>query len=204
MKVPSAHRWGLAVAWLATTALAVGLALAAVGAVSDSVTENRPAPLSAAAVSAALAEEEPPEAETTTATTAPPPATSTRPPATAPATSASTAPATTRPTQPAASTSTSVSTGPGPSTSATTGPGGEGQPEVRTYELALGTVQVRFAGGRAELLSANPRGAGITVKRMGSDESGEVRVTFRSDDHESELRAWWEGGPREEIEEKRR
>jgi hypothetical protein len=65
-----------------------------------------------------------------------------------------------------------------------------------------GTVRVRFAGGQAELLSATPR-PGFRVQRNSGD-AGEVRVTFRSDDHESKLRAWWEGGPREEIEEKRR
>ena len=197
------RRWGLAFGWLVTTALAVGLALAAVGAVSDSVTENRPKPLSAAAVSAALAEGTGPEAEAPTATTG-----SSGP---APTSATTQAPPTTRGTSPSATTrppapnTTTASTAPVPSTTQTSVPGGGGvtaAPAERTYEMVGGTVRVRFADGRAELLSATPR-AGFRVSRNSGD-PGDVRVNFRSDDHESRLRAWWENGPREEIEEKGR
>lgn len=207
MNASGTRRWGLAFGWLATTALAVGLALAAVGAVSDSVTENRPEPLSAAAVSAALAEGTAPEGGAPTATTespGPPPTSPTtqRPPASAPPTTRGTSPSAT--TQPSAPNSTTASTATVPSTTETTGPGGGGsaQPEERTYEMVGGTVRVRFADGRAELLSATPN-AGFRVARNSGDPA-EVRVNFRSDGHESRFRAWWENGPREEIEEKGR
>ena len=208
MNATGTRRWGLAFGWLATTALAVALALAAVGAVSDSVTENRPEPLSAAAVSAALAEGTAPEAEAPTATTdspgpAPTSPTTQRPPASAPPTTRGTSPsATTKPPAPNPST---TGTAPVPSTTDTSVPSDGGvpsQPAERTYEMVGGTVRVRFAGGRAELLSATPH-AGFRVSRNSGD-SGEVRVSFRSADHESRFRAWWDNGPREEIEEKRR
>lgn len=209
--------WGLALGWLATTGLAVLLALAAVGAVSDSVTERRPEPLSAEAVSAALAEGTRPTAAptATTASSGPVPAPSTTtqpPPATAPPATVDTAPTgTTRPTTPPPSTGTTgttgttAGTGPDSSTAPTTGPAGGdavSEPEDRTYELVGGTVRVRFAGGRADLLSASPR-AGFRIQRH-SGSPGEVRVTFRSDDHESRFRAWWDNGPQDRIEEKKR
>lgn len=207
MNAADRRRLGLVIGWAGTTAAAVALALAAVGAVSDSVTENRPGPLSAAAVSAALAEG--------TATTAPaggPASTSPttqHPPATTPSTRHAT-PSTTRPsgtsssstTGPSESSSSTSSTAPGPSTSVTTGPGGASPPEERTYELVGGTARVRFADGQAELLAATPK-VGFRVERESGD-PGEVRVVFRGDGHESRLRAWWDGGPREEIEERDR
>ena len=201
MNASGTRRWGLAFGWLATTALAVALALAAVGAVSDSVTENRPKPLSAAAVSAALAAGTGPEAEAPTATTessGPAPTSAT----TQPPTTRGTAPTPT--TKPTAPNTTTASTAAVPSTTQTSVPGGgvAAPPEERTYEMVGGTVRVRFADGRAELLSATPR-AGFRVSRNSGD-PGDVRVTFRSDDHESRFRAWWENGPRDEIEEKAR
>ena len=203
------RRLGLAFGWAATTALAVVLALAAVGAVSDSVTESRPKPLSAAAISEALAEGTAPEGQAPAATTEPPrdpPPTSstTRPPsATVPPTTRGTSPAPTiRPSQPAPTTP--ASTAPVPSTSATTVPRGDvpAGPEERTYEQVGGTVRVRFTEGQAELLAATPN-AGFRVERT-SGNPAEVRVTFRGEDHESRFRAWWDDGPREQIEEKER
>ena len=204
MSAADRRRWGLAFGWLVTTALAVGLALAAVGAVSDSVTENRPEPLSAAAVSAALAEGTGPEAEAPTATTG-----SSGPAPTSRHHAA--APPTTRATSPSGHhaglrlrTSTTATHRPRAVDDADDRPATAGlaQPEERTYEMVGGTVRVRFADGRAELLSATPN-AGFRVSRNSGD-PGEVRVNFRSDDHESRFRAWWENGPREEIEEKGR
>jgi hypothetical protein len=91
-----------------------------------------------------------------------------------------------------------------PSTTQTSVPGGgvSAPPEERTYEMVGGSVRVRFADGRAELLSATPN-AGFRVSRNSGD-PGDVRVNFRSGDHESRFRAWWDNGPREEIEEKGR
>ncbi len=195
MNAAGRRRWGLALGWLVTTALAVGLALAAVGAVSDSVTENRPKPLSAAAVSAALADGTGPDAEAPTATTessGTAPTSATTPP---PPTTRGTSPSPT--TKPPAPNPTTASTAPVPSTTQTSIPGGE-----RSYEMVGGSVRVRFADGRAELLSATPN-AGFRVSRNSGD-PGDVRVNFRSADHESRFRAWWDNGPREEIEEKRR
>jgi hypothetical protein len=102
---------------------------------------------------------------------------------------------------------TTVTTTATPST--TSGPTGEHhdpspQPapataEDRTYNLAGGSATVRFEGGRARLLWATPR-PGFRLESSGDSE--EVDVRFRSEAHESRLRAYWDNGPQDETEEK--
>jgi hypothetical protein len=70
--------------------------------------------------------------------------------------------------------------------------------EDRTYQLVGGSVGVRFENGEAHLLWATPN-TGFSVDASGS--SSDVDVRFRSDSHESQLKAYWDGGPQREIEE---
>jgi hypothetical protein len=72
-------------------------------------------------------------------------------------------------------------------------------PEDRTYQLVGGTVGVHFENGGARLLWATPK-PGFRVDSSGS--SDQVDVRFRSDDHESRLNAFWDNGPRSEVEER--
>lgn len=71
--------------------------------------------------------------------------------------------------------------------------------EDRTYQLVGGTVSVRFENGAAHLLWATPA-PGFEVDQDGSDSHVDIR--FRSDDHESRLKAFWSSGPQQEIEER--
>jgi hypothetical protein len=114
-----------------------------------------------------------------------------------PATTATTRPGTTTTTRPTGT------TGPTPTTAptATTRPPPTATPEDRTYDLVGGTVGVRFQNGTARLLWATPA-PGFRAERSGSDD--EVDIRFRSDTHESRLRAFWDNGPQAEVEEKPR
>jgi hypothetical protein len=186
----------LVAAWLAGTVLVVALGIQAVAVVSDSVTEARPAPLSAAAVRRALTE----ESGQTPSTTAP--ATGTTQASTATTRSPTTA--TTRPPTgggPGATTTTrpTGSTGPTATTATTPVTGSTSAAEDRTYDLVGGSVGVRFENGTARLLWATPT-AGFRAERHGGGD--EVDIRFRSDTHESRLRAYWDNGPRAEVEER--
>jgi len=71
----------------------------------------------------------------------------------------------------------------------------------RIYELRGGRVAVRFEDGAAHLLWATPNADdGYTIDQA-EENGGTVDVRFRSDDQESRLRAYWDNGPRDEIEE---
>ena len=72
-------------------------------------------------------------------------------------------------------------------------------PVDRTYQLVGGSVGVRFENGEAHLLWATPN-SGFSVDSSGDSSSVDVR--FESDSHESRLKAFWSGGPQQEIEEK--
>ena len=71
-------------------------------------------------------------------------------------------------------------------------------PQDKTYQLVGGSVGIRFENGAARLLWATPN-SGFSVET--SNDGGTVDVRFRSDDHESRLRAYWDNGPQQEIEE---
>jgi hypothetical protein len=80
----------------------------------------------------------------------------------------------------------------------TSPPSAPAQAEDRTYNLTGGSAAVRFEGGRARLLWATPK-PGFRLESSGDSE--EVDVLFRSDNHESRLRASWDNGPQAEVEE---
>jgi len=73
--------------------------------------------------------------------------------------------------------------------------------EDHIYDLEGGSVAVRFQDGAAHLLwaRANPDYRTDQAQENG----GTVDVRFRSNDgeHESRLRAYWDNGPRADIEE---
>jgi hypothetical protein len=74
--------------------------------------------------------------------------------------------------------------------------------EDRRYQLVGGSVGVRFENGAAHLLWATPN-SGFSVDSRGG--STNVDVRFRSDSHESRLKAFWgDNGPEQEIEEQDR
>ena len=106
-------------------------------------------------------------------------------------------PAATSPTSPATTPSSRPPATSRPATTATAPPAPT--PEDRTYQLVGGTVGVRFENGTARLLWATPK-PGFRVESGGS--SDRVDVRFRSDDHESRLRAFWDNGPQTEVEER--
>ena len=140
---------------MVAAAVAAGVAWAGIGVVGDQVTDERPAPLSAAEVASRL--DEP----------------------------------TRRTTEPGPGSTTSTST-PSASVPSTTVGG-----ETKTYDLTGGSVGVRFSPSGVTLLSATPHdGFEVDI-----DAGERVRVEFESDTHESRLEAWWEGGPRQDIEE---
>ena len=69
------------------------------------------------------------------------------------------------------------------------------------YQLEGGSVAVRFQDGAAHLLWATPnRDEGYTTDQA-QENGGTVDVRFRNGQHESRLRAYWDGGPQQEIEE---
>ncbi|MGH9043073.1 MAG: hypothetical protein ACRDZ3_22905 [Acidimicrobiia bacterium] len=203
----------LTLAWLVTTGLAVALGVVAVGVVTDSVTQDRPERLSALGVRDALIAEETPVDPSATTTTTPtagqPAATGTSgPAATGPRVTSPTptSPATTPTTNPPATTPTTNPPGTTASTTqnttATTTPGATfPPPEDRTYQLVGGTVGVRFENGGARLLWATPKPGFSVESSSGGDD---VDVRFRSDDHESRLKAFWDNGPQSDVEERDR
>jgi cytoskeletal protein RodZ len=73
--------------------------------------------------------------------------------------------------------------------------------EDRTYELVGGSVGVRFENGEAHLLWATPN-SGFNVDASGSDSNVDVRFESLNGSHESRLKAYWDNGPQQEIEEK--
>jgi hypothetical protein len=169
----------MALGWLAVTAVAVGVAVAAVGLVSDSMTDDRPRALSAAAVSAALAETSPTSTET-----------GATPETATPNVPATTGPAGTGPTTPIPTVTTAPGASPGSVPAAA---------EERNYTLIGGQARIRFEPSGVTVVSASPN-PGFTMEQKLHD-GGEVEVRFRSDGHESRLRASWNNGPASDIEE---
>jgi len=206
----------LGAGWLVGTALAVGLSVRAIDVVTASVTEQPPAALSAGGVSDALTDTGTPTTTGDGRPSAPTPVATPGPtsPTTAGAPTTTGKPATTT-TRPTTTTTHPTATTARPTTAATTHPTppttGEhdgdgnhstnGSAEDRTYQLKGGSVGVRFENGSVHLLWATPA-PGFTVERSGSGDSEELEVRFRSDAHESRLRAYWDNGPQAEVEER--
>lgn len=72
--------------------------------------------------------------------------------------------------------------------------------ETRTYPLRGGTATLRFSPSGVTVVVANPN-PGYSVEVEPSHGNG-VEVSFEGDDHRSKVEAWWDGGPREQVDEK--
>ena len=221
------RNWLLVGGWGLATLLALVLGLQSIRSVSDSVTSSRPAPLSPASVKAALQRTgsvaPAASAGASNAATVPDGSGSTATDdrgSTGASTSAGSdaagndtlsssafvpAPV------PGSGDSTASGSGPPPASSSgesSSSSSDDGSrrssdsssetPLDKTYQLVGGSVGVRFENGGAHLLWATPN-SGFSVES--STDGGTVDVRFESDTHESRLRAFWDGGPQQQIEE---
>ena len=84
-----------------------------------------------------------------------------------------------------------------PSATTTTAPAPAA--ETRSYTLVGGSATLRFSASGVTVVSATPN-PGFAVETEPTHGAG-VRVRFRSDSHESQVEGWWEGGPRDEVQE---
>lgn len=194
------------VAWLVAAAAAVAVASWGVALVGRSVTDDRPEPLSAAQVQDRLT------AASGTSTpaagpTPPAPATSAPTPGGEPLPGPTTATATPGTAPPATPAPGPAPSSPGPGTAApaattppaTVAPAPEPAPETRTYQVVGGTASLRFEPGGVTVVFANPaQGFDVEVEPA---HGGGVRVEFESETHRSRIDAWWDGGPRDEVQE---
>lgn len=193
------------IGWLAAATVAMLLAWQGVGRVGTNVTDRHAAPLTAEQARRQL--------ERTIATGAGPGgAPAGGPASTSPGaggglsptgTTAMTGPratmtSPTAPGTPASGPRTTVTTGPGSGSSTTTAPS-SGATETRTYNLVGGSTTLRFSPAGVTVVVANPnQGFSADVDHSGG---GRVRVRFDSDSHRSQVEAWWDGGPRDEVRE---
>jgi cytoskeletal protein RodZ len=209
------RRTGLLIAsWGLATVLALVLGLQSVSAISNSVTNHRKASLSPASVKAALnrsssASGSSSESTDSSASASSSESTSSRPPGNASSSSDDGGVGPTVPGvvddhggNPAADSSSHGDGASSDSSSRELDSSGGSPPassrQDRTYQLVGGSVGVHFENGAAHLLWATPA-TGFSVESRGH--GSEVDVRFRSDSHESRLRAFWETGPQQEIEE---
>lgn len=171
----------LVAVWLLGAAGAVAAATVGVSMVGNQVTDDRPAPLSAAQVREELI------AATTTA------------PSTVPSTVPSTGPAA-NPPDVTVTTGTAVSsTVPATSTTSVGDAASDDPSEVRTYNLVGGTATLRFEPAGVTVVAATPH-PGFSVDIEAEHVTG-VKVEFEGDDHRSRVTGWWAGGPRDESRE---
>ncbi len=97
-----------------------------------------------------------------------------------------------------------AATSPSPSPSPSdvgTSDGSPPSPEgaTRSYSLVGGSATLRFQPGRVTIVAAEPaQGFRMEVEGNGT---AELRIEFDSDARRSRLRGWWEGGPRDRIDE---
>lgn len=184
---------GPVAAWVVAAVVAVAVASWGVALVGRSVTDSRPAPLSASQVDERLAAA---SASTTVAgaeptTTAPVDAGTLVPPASA---GPSTTPA---PPPSGAGPATTAAPPPvvAPATTAAPPPAGE----TRTYQTTGGSATLRFEASGVTLVFANPA-QGFEVETEPEHGNG-LRVKFEGEGHESRIDAWWDGGPQDRVEE---
>lgn len=190
--------------WALATAAAVAVAVQGVGFVGREVTDRRPAALSVEDVRAALRDGEPGGPTATSTTTSRSTTVVTGGPAGPTTTVARPATGTRAPSGSGVASGGSGSTGSGTSggSSGTGTPSPAPSSTTRTYTLVGGSASVRFEPGKVTVLWATPNsGYEVDVETYAPDR---VEVRFRSQTHESELTAWWDGGPRDAIEEEAR
>lgn len=208
--------------WALATLLALVLGLQGVQSVSNSVTDPRPAPLSPASVRAAL--------QRTSSTTSSVPVRSDSELPESGADSSRSADGSSRtpsevgggdgggqssaPSAPvsgdgdgtdgsSSSVSSSDSRGSdgGLSSSEPSSSSSSSAPVQRTYQLVGGSVTIRFQNDAAYFVVATANN-GFSVEH--SQDGGTVDVRFESENHESRLRAYWDNGPQQEIQEEDR
>jgi hypothetical protein len=178
-----------AAAWLAAAVLAVAVAWQGVGIVTRQVTDDRPAPLSAADLRARAVGPSP------SSTLPSSPGSTVASPTTA-APSVTTAPVVT--TAPPV-----VTTAPPPTTTtSTTAPPSQPAAETRTYNLVGGSASLRFSAEGVTVLWANPA-AGFEVEIEPEHVNG-VKVEFESETHRSRVDGWWDDGPQDRVREEDR
>jgi hypothetical protein len=185
-----------AVAWALAAAAALAVAWQGVGVVTNQVTEDRPAALSAAEVRDRLDETTTSTTSTTTTT-----AVTTTTTITAGGSAATTSPTSVPGGSPATTSvpTTTATTAPATATTATTtAPPGPSE-ETRTYNLVGGSVSLRFAPSGVTVVWANPN-AGFDVSQEPEQLNG-VKVEFRSETHRSRVDGWWDGGPQDRVRE---
>lgn len=86
---------------------------------------------------------------------------------------------------------------PQPTATPTATPVPQAPAQVLTFDLVGGTTSISFSAQGVEVLWATPR-PGFTVR---IDGGSRVRVEFRSDEHDSRIDAWWDGGPQTSVRE---
>ena len=204
----------LVLLWLLASAAAIGVAWSGVGVLDDDLVAPAPAVVIAEGEVGLISESlddadlaasggrstleatgQSMSTTTSTSTTATTAETAATPSiATTATTSGTTNSATTRA---SASSSASTSATSMPATTTATTPQPE-QFETKTFPLVGGVTSIRFSPSETKVLWATPN-PGFEVRI--EPESDGVKVEFRSDDHRSRLDAWWENGPRHEIQE---
>ena len=70
------------------------------------------------------------------------------------------------------------------------------------YQLVGGSVAVRFENGGATLVWAQANSNDGFQTKQAEQSGGTVDVRFESATHESRLRAFWDNGPQQQIEER--
>lgn len=179
------------IGWVAAAAVAVLLAWQGVGLVGRNVTDNHPRALTADEARQALGDGSATgggSPDTGPATTSPTGAGG------SPAGSSSTTSTTASRPRPTATTATTR-----PAASAPTSPTTAGG-TVRTYNLVGGSTALRFdPSGTVTVVWANPN-PGFRAD-IDDRDGGGVRVRFDGDSRRSEVEAWWDGGPRDRVEE---
>ena len=177
------------VGWILAAVAGLGLASWGVALVGRSVTDRRPAPLTAAQVDARLTDLSTTTAPTTTDTTG----------------DTSTTTSTTTTTVAPGGATTTVA----PGGTTTTVPRQDQSPTTtasatitRAYPVQGGSVTLRFEPGRVSVVVANPA-PGFDVE-VEPDHGNGVRVEFESDYHRSRVVAWWDGGPQDVVTEEAR
>lgn len=181
-------------AWFAAGIGAVLLASIGVSMVGRQVTADRPPPLSADEIRSELGSDpDGGELGTTTTSSTLVPSTSTTLAPVGAQPGAGEAGAGPAPSGPAV---TAAPPAPPPGGSVTTAPP---PAETRSYALVGGSVTLRFSSGGVSVVAATPN-AGYSVETETTHGTG-VRVRFRSEGHESEVEGWWDGGPRDQVQE---
>jgi hypothetical protein len=179
-------------AWLVAAAIALAVAWQGVGIVAGHVTEDRPAPLTAADIRRRAV------AATGQAGAAPD---GSAPPTSVPGTSPTTT-ATVPSSQGVSTTTTTVKSRP-PATSPTTSTSvPPPAAETRTYTLVGGSASLRFTASGVTVVWANPN-PGFEVEVEPENVNG-VKVEFESDSHRSRVDGWWDGGPQDRVREEDR